>query len=165
MKIRSRPYAPITQLVISDYNKAFDLDVRAVVDTTIALLPSLIKAKGNIINLSSVGAKHPNINLSLYTGAKAAIENFTRVWALELADKEVRVNAIAPGAIETNIWHVPGMDPEAAKKHEAGIVSGIPMKRMGMPEDIANAALFLVSDMASYITGSVLAVDGGMGAL
>ena len=79
------PVQPITELTITDYDRAFDLDVRAVVSMTIHALPLLRKAKGNIINLSSVGATHRAANLSMYVGAKAAVENFTRVWALELA--------------------------------------------------------------------------------
>lgn len=159
------PVQPITQITLDDYNKAFDLDVRSVVDMTIQLLPFVMAAKGTIINLSSVGATHPNINLSLYVGAKAAIENFTRTLALELADKGVRVNAIAPGAVKTNIWNVPGLTPEQSKAHEDRIAQSIPMGRMAEPSEIANVAAFLASDQASYITGSVIAVDGGMGAL
>ena len=119
----------------------------------------------NIINLSSVGATHPGVNLSMYVGAKAAIENFTRVWALELADKGVRVNAIAPGAIRTNIWNVLGLTKEESQKHEDSIARTIPFKRFGRPEEVANVAMFLVSDEASYVSGSVYAVDGGQGAL
>lgn len=98
-------------------------------------------------------------------GAKAAVENFTRVWALELAGKNVRVNAISPVAIRTDIWNVPGLSEEESKKHEEEIASTIPCERFGEAEDIANVALFLVSDEANYITGSIYAVDGGMGAL
>ena len=141
------------------------MDVKSVVELTIKALPYIIEAKGNIINLSSVGATHPGVNLSMYVGAKAAIENFTRVWALELADKGVRVNAIAPGAIRTNIWNVPGLTKEESKKHEDSIASTIPFKRFGKPEEVANVAMFLVSDEASYVSGSVYAVDGGQGAL
>lgn len=158
------PVQPITEISVEDYDKAFNLDVRSVVDLTTKALPYLIESKGNIINLSSVGATHPGVNLSMYTGAKAAIENFTRVWALELADKGVRVNAIAPGAIRTNIWNVPGLTKEESQKHEEGIASGIPFKRFGTPEEVANVAMFLVSDEASYVSGSIYAVDGGMGA-
>ncbi len=157
------PVQPITEITVDDYDKAFNLDVRAVVDLTSKALPSIIENKGNIINLSSVGATNPGINLSMYTGAKAAIENFTRVWALELADKGVRVNAIAPGAIRTNIWNVPGLTKEEAKKHEDSIAKTIPIKRFGTPEEVANIAMFLVSNEASYVTGSIYSVDGGMG--
>mgnify|MGYP004486407009 FL=1 len=159
------PVKPITEMTIKDYDEAFSLDVRALVEMTIHALPFIIKTKGNIINLSSVGATHRSINLSMYQGAKAAVENFTRVWALELADKGVRVNAISPGAIKTDIWDVPGLTKEEAKKHEDSIASTIPCKRFGEAKDIANVALFLVSDEANYVTGSIYSVDGGMGAL
>ena len=159
------PVQPITEMTIEDYDKAFSIDVRALVEMTIESLPLILKSKGNIINLSSVGATHRSVNLSMYQGAKSAVENFTRVWALELADKDVRVNAISPGAIRTDIWNVPGLSEEESKKHEEGIASTIPCKRFGEAEDIANVALFLVSDEASYVTGSIYAVDGGMGAL
>lgn len=159
------PVKPIAEMTIKDYDEAFSLDVRALVEMTIVALPLILKSKGNIINLSSVGATHRSVNLSMYQGAKAAVENFTRVWALELADKNVRVNAISPGAIRTDIWNVPGLSEEESKKHEEGIASTIPCKRFGTPEEVANIALFLVSDEASYVTGSIYNVDGGMGAL
>lgn len=159
------PVQPITEMTIADYDHAFQLDVRAVVELTIHALPMLRKAKGNIINLSSVGSTHRSKDLSMYQGAKAAVDNFTRVWALELAQDGVRVNAIAPGAIRTNIWNVPGLSPEEAKKHEEGIAAGIPFGYFGAPEDIANMAAFLVSDEASYISGGIFAVDGAMGAV
>lgn len=158
------PVKAITEMTVEDYDKAFNLDVRSVVDLTTKALPYIIENKGSIINLSSVGATHPSVNLSMYVGAKAAIENFTRVWALELADKGVRVNAIAPGAIESNIWNVPGLTKEESEKHREGIANGIPFKRFGTPEEIANVAMFLVSDEASYVSGSIYAVDGGLGA-
>lgn len=159
------PVQPITKISIEDYDRAFNLDVRAVVNMTIHTLPLIIKSKGNIINLSSVGATHRAVNLSMYVGAKAAVENFTRVWALELAGKGVRVNAIAPGAIRTNIWNVTNLSSEDAKKHEQGIANGIPFKRFGKPEEVANIAAFLASSEASYVSGSIYAVDGGSGAV
>lgn len=159
------PVQPITEMTIADYDKAFSLDVRALVEMTIHALPMLCKAKGNIINLSSVGSTHRSKNLSMYQGAKAAVDNFTRVWALELAQDGVRVNAIAPGAVRTNIWNVPGLSVEEAKKHEAGIAAGIPFGYFGAPEDIANMAAFLVSDEARYISGGIFPVDGAMGAM
>ena len=87
------------------YDKVFNLDVRALVNVTIECLPLLIKSKGNILNVSSILGTACLSILSLYSGAKAAINNFTKCWALELAKDGVRVNAIAPGAIETNIWN------------------------------------------------------------
>ncbi len=159
------PVQPITEITIEDYDKAFCLDVRALVNMTIHALPLIRKAKGNIINLSSVGSTHRAANLSMYQGAKAAVDNFTRVWALELAEDGVRVNAIAPGAIRTNIWNVTDLSPEDAKKHEEGIANGIPCKRFGTPDEVANVAAFLASDEASYVSGAIYAVDGGAGAV
>lgn len=156
------PVQDIKHMTLEDYNKAFDLDVKAVVDMTIQSLPMLLESKGNIINLSSIGATRPGINLSMYTGAKAAVENFTKVWAVELAQDGVRVNAIAPGAVETNIWDVPGLTKEQSEAHMKNIIDGIPVKRMGKPEDIANMAAFLISDQADYITGSIFKVDGAL---
>lgn len=159
------PVQPITEATIADYDKAFSLDVRALVNMTIHALPFIRKVKGSILNLSSVGATHRSPNLSMYVGAKAAVENFTRVWALELAEDGVRVNAIAPGAIRTNIWNASELSPEDAKRHEDSIASAIPCHRFGTPDEIANVAAFLVSDEASYVSGAIYAVDGGMGAM
>lgn len=159
------PIQPLKEMTIDDYDNAFDLDVRALVDMTIQTLPMIIAAKGNIINMSSVGTTHRSKNLSMYQGAKAAVENFTRVWALELAGDGVRVNAIAPGAIETPIWNVPGVSEEEAKAHQQHIASGIPMGYVGEPADIAAMALYLVLPEARYIDGAIMAVDGAMGAI
>ena len=158
------PVQPLKEIKISDYDKAFDLDVRALVNVTIEFLPLILKAKGNILNISTVGASHRGPNLSMYLGAKGAVENFTRCWALELAKDGVRVNAIAPGAIETNIWNVTDLTPEDAKKHKKSMEQHIPCGRFGTPEEVANVALFLVSNEASYVTGSIYNVDGGSGA-
>lgn len=157
------PVQPITEITIKDYDRAFDLDVRALVNMTIHALPLLIKTKGNIINMSSIGASQPVANLSMYVGAKAAVQNFTKSWAMELADKGVRVNAIAPGAISTNIWNATDLSLEDAQKHKDGIASGIPFRRFGEPSEVANVAAFLASDEASYVSGSVYAVNGAMG--
>ena len=158
------PVQSIKEITLADYDKAFSLDVRAVVDMTIQCLPMLIAAKGNIINLSTIGVTHRDTNLSMYIGAKSAVENFTRCWALDLANDGVRVNAIAPGAIRTEIWTVTNIDKEAERAHEERITSTIPAGRFGSPEEIANTALFLVSDEAPYINGAVIAVDGAAGA-
>lgn len=159
------PVAPLKELSIADYDKAFNLDVRALVEMTIESLPLILKSKGNIINLSTVGATHRAPNLSMYIGGKGAVENFTRCWALELAADGVRVNAIAPGAIKTDIWNVPGLSEEESKKHQEGIIKGIPCGRMAEPYEVANVALFLASNDASYVSGAIYAVDGASGAV
>ena len=159
------PVQPLKQLKISDYDKVFNIDVRALVNVTIEFLPLILKSKGNILNMSTFGATHRFKNLSMYLGAKAAVENFTRCWALELAKDGVRVNAIAPGAIETNIWNVTDLSKEKEEKYKTNTIKIIPFQRMGTPEEVAIVALFLVSDEASYVIGSIYNVDGGFGAL
>lgn len=159
------PVKSIKEVTMADYTHAFDLDVKAVVDLTVHLLPYLIKSKGTIINISSIGATHAAPNISMYIGAKAAISSFTRGWALDLAKDSVRVNAVAPGAVETNIWNVPGLTPEQSAAHEKSLVEGIPFGRMAQPDEIANVVVFLASEEASYVSGAVFAVDGAAGAM
>jgi 3-oxoacyl-[acyl-carrier protein] reductase len=112
--------------------------------------------KGRIINISSVAAEHVNPGQTNYAASKGAINAFTRALAVELASRGVTVNAIAPGFIET--------DMSEAVRNKAGdlIKKMIPMRRLGQPDDIAKAAVFLASDDASYLTGQVLTVDGGL---
>lgn len=112
--------------------------------------------KGRIINISSIAAEHTNPGQTNYAASKGAINAFTRALAVELASRGVTVNAIAPGFIET--------DMSEAVRNKAGdiIKKMIPMRRLGQPADIAAAAVFLASDEASYLTGQVLTVDGGL---
>jgi len=112
--------------------------------------------RGRIINISSVAAEHTNPGQTNYAASKGAINAFTRALAVELASRGVTVNAIAPGFIET--------DMSEAVRNKAGdlIKKMIPMRRLGQPQDIARVAVFLASEEASYITGQVLTVDGGL---
>src|SRR5262245_20398813 len=112
--------------------------------------------RGRIINVSSVAAEHVNMGQTNYAASKGAINAFTRALAVELASRNVTVNAIAPGFIET--------DMSEAVRNKAGdmIKKFIPMKRIGKPEDVARVAVFLASEDAGYITGQVLTVDGGL---
>src|SRR5438045_5035399 len=112
--------------------------------------------RGRIINISSVVAEHVNPGQTNYAASKGAINAFTRALAVELAGRNVTVNAIAPGFIET--------DMSEAVRNKAGdlIKKMIPMKRLGQPDDIAKVAVFLASPDASYITGQVIKVDGGL---
>lgn len=125
------PVQSIKDVTLADYDTAFSLDVRSLVDMTIQSLPLLIQSKGNMINLSTIGVTHRNYNLSMYIGAKSAVENFTRCWALDLAADGVRVNAIAPGPIRTDIWNITNLSDEDAKEHEKHITGNNPMQRLG----------------------------------
>ena len=104
------------------YDKIFDLDVRALVNVTIECLPLIIKSKGNILIISSLVGIHCAFKMSMYSGAKAAINNFTKSWALDLANDNVRVNEIAPGAIETKIWDEDNAPSEQVKKLKEFII-------------------------------------------
>ncbi len=122
-------------------------------------LPHLVKAgKGVIINITSVHEFIPWEGYSAYTSAKAGLSMFTKTLAQETADKGIRVVAVAPGAIQTPINETVWSDPDALKDLDHKISMG----RLGRPEEIASVIAFLASDLASYITGTTLAVDGGM---
>lgn len=114
------------------------------------------KRRGRIINISSVVGINGNAGQANYASAKAGIIGLTKSVAKELAARNVTVNAVAPGYIETDMTN---SMPEKAKE---AVMSSIPMKRIGQGEDIANAVAFLASDEASYITGTIMKVDGGM---
>lgn len=121
----------------------------------------MVKAgeKGSLINFSSVGAKQPHRQLLAYDSSKGAIETLTRALALELAPFDITVNAIAPASILG--FCVPKMDPEKAAARDPKDFA-TPITRQGTPEDVADLALFLASPESSYITGQIIAIDGGL---
>ncbi len=117
--------------------------------------------EGNIINISSVLGLVGTMLASVYSGTKGAVIQLTRSLAIEWAGSNIRVNAICPGFIETDMTEQMQKREELKNK----VLEMIPMKRLGKPEDIAGAALFLASDLSSYITGQYIIVDGGMTAM
>lgn len=119
---------------------------------------------GRIINISSIDAFHPTGNLTHYDSSKGGMEMLTKGMARELAVHGILVNGIAPGGVATpgaTPASTAAMDPEKMKAMLEAFLSTLPLKRMGFPEEIGNAALFLASDAASYVVGSTLVVDGG----
>lgn len=158
------PVTPISEVKMSEYDKAFNINVRSLVNLTLHALPLLKMSQGNIVNMSSVICKNHLPNMSIYAGTKAAVEIFTKIWAKELAKDGVRVNSIGVGSIKTPIYGKTELSDTGIKKHIEAIERAIPQGHFGQPEDIAAVAAFLASDEACFVTGSDYGIDGGFGA-
>ncbi len=140
-----------------DFDKVIQVNLKSVFNMTKAVQRTMLKQrKGSIINISSVIGVKGNAGQSNYAASKAGIIGFTKSMALELGSRNIRSNAIAPGFIETEMTDK--LDEATVQLYR----NAIPLKRGGTPEEIANACVFLGSDMSSYITGQVLNIDGGM---
>lgn len=140
-----------------DFKQVIDTNLVGTFNVTKNVISYMMKARiGNIVNISSVVGISGNAGQTNYSASKAGIIGFTKSLAKEVASRNIRVNAVAPGFIETNMTDVLKDDV----KEE--IAKNIPLKRMGKAEDVANAVKFLVSEDSSYITGQVIQVDGGM---
>ena len=141
----------------SDWDDVLNINLKGVYLVTKAVAKLMVKQRaGRIINMTSVSGVTGNVGQANYAAAKAGVIGFTKTCAKELAARGITVNAIAPGFIETAMTDVL---PEKIKE---GIAATVPFGRMGQPEEIASVVTFLASDFASYITGQVLNVDGGM---
>jgi 3-oxoacyl-[acyl-carrier protein] reductase len=140
-----------------DFDKVIEVNLKSVFNLTKAVIrPMMKQRKGSIINMSSIVGINGNAGQANYAASKAGIVGFSKSVALELGSRNIRSNVIAPGFIETEMT---GKLDEATVQ---GWRDAIPLKRGGSPEDIANACVFLASDMSGYITGQTLSVDGGM---
>lgn len=150
---------PIHKFDDEQWHKIIDVDLNGIYNCSKIAIPHIIKAGGgNIVNITSVVGLVPFRLQCAFTAAKAGVVNLTKAMALELAEEKIRVNAIAPGSIMME--GTAKLFYNDAKKAEA-MMSHIPQHRPGNPEDIAYAALYLGSDEAGYVTGSILTVDGG----
>jgi len=149
---------PLLEMEICDFEKVWAASVWSVVHfSQLAARAMRNRGRGgNIVCISSVHACRPYQQSSAYNGAKAAVNQMVRTWAAELAPYRIRVNAIEPGWIDTPGERVLASEEEIQAKGKA-----LPLGRLGTPEEIAHAAAFLVSDSATYITGTCLRVDGG----
>ncbi|WP_047788762.1 3-oxoacyl-[acyl-carrier-protein] reductase [Tenacibaculum mesophilum] len=140
-----------------DFDKVIEVNLKSVFNLTKAVIRPMMKQRaGSIINMSSVVGLKGNAGQANYAASKAGILGFSKSVALELGSRNIRSNVVAPGFIETE------MTAKLDEKVVEGWRNEIPLKRGGTPEDIANACVFLASDMSSYITGQTLSVDGGM---
>lgn len=139
-------------------DKVFDINFVSPVLLTKGLLRNKKVKKGcSIVLISSISSTYSTISNSLYAASKGALESLARVMALELASRSVRVNTIRPGVIDTPLIKSYALDDSMDN-----FINQIPLKRIGQPEDVANGVLFFLSDMSSWITGSVLNIDGGI---
>ena len=140
-----------------DFDKVIEVNLKSVFNMTKAIQKTFLKNRaGSIINMSSVVGVKGNAGQANYAASKAGVIGFTKSVALELGSRNIRCNAIAPGFIETEM--TAKLNPDVVQ----GWRESIPLKRGGTTQDVANACLFLASDMSAYVTGQVLNVDGGM---
>lgn len=147
---------PFARLTLADWDRIFAVNARGTFLCAAAAAPRLQPGTGSIVNISSIGATKAHRSAIPYDATKGAIESFTRALALELAPDGIRVNAIAPGAISNDRYE--NLPPDVQRAE----VTSIPLGRAGTGDEIAAAVAFLASDQASYITGQVLTIDGGL---
>lgn len=147
----------LMRMSLEDWQQVIQVNLDSAFNLTKAVLKPMLKQKsGSIINMSSVVGRNGNAGQANYAASKAGLIGFSKSVALELGSRNIRCNVIAPGFIETE------MTAKLDEKVITQWINNIPLKRGGTPEDIANACLFLASDLSGYITGQVISVDGGM---
>jgi NAD(P)-dependent dehydrogenase (short-subunit alcohol dehydrogenase family) len=154
-------FAPLGEISEKHFDKIFDIDVKGLLFTVQKAL-SIFQEGGSIILMASVGSSKGSTELSVYHAAKAAVRSFARSWGLNLNQRNIRVNAISPGPIDTPFVNRV-LNDQQTEKFLKNSVNSTSIGRMGSPDEVAKAVSFLASDDSSYITGIELFVDGGMG--
>lgn len=154
-------FAPLGSITEEHFDKTFNINVKGLLFTVQKALP-LFQDGGSIILNASIVATKGTEAFSVYSATKAAVRSFARTWTVDLKHRKIRVNAISPGPIDT-----PGLSglaetEEQGEQIKAGFASTVPLGRLGTPDEIAKAAVFLASDDSSFITGIELFVDGGV---
>ena len=154
-------FAQFGQITEEHFDSIFNVNVRGTLFTVQKALPLMPDGASIILNASIVASKGLGMN-SVYSATKAAIRSFARTWTTDLKSRKIRVNAVSPGPIDT-----PGLSDlvassGAAEERKRLMINNVPLGRMGRPDEIAKAVVFLASDDSSYVTGSELFVDGGM---
>jgi NAD(P)-dependent dehydrogenase (short-subunit alcohol dehydrogenase family) len=153
-------FAPLGEISEEHFNKIFDIDVKGLLFTVQKALP-LFQEGGSIILMASIGASKGSADLSVYHAAKAAVRSFARSWTLNLNQRNIRVNAISPGPIDTPFVNRV-LNEQQTQQFIQNVVKATPIGRMGSPDEVAKAVSFLASNDSSYVTGIELFVDGGM---
>jgi NAD(P)-dependent dehydrogenase (short-subunit alcohol dehydrogenase family) len=153
-------YAPLGTITEAFYDSIFNTNVKGMLFTVQKALPLLPDGASIILNASIVASKGLSSN-SVYSATKAAVRSFARTWTTDLKDRRIRVNAVSPGPIDT-----PGLSEllassETGQERKKMIPNTVPLGRLGTPDEIAKAVVFLASDDSSYVTGTELFVDGG----
>ncbi len=152
--------SPLPEITEAHYEKMFDVNVKGTLFTVQKALP-LMKDGGSIILTGSTAGVRGAPTFGVYSATKAAIRSFARTWILDLKGRNIRVNVLAPGATTTPGLRGLSSNEGADRALKESFVAGIPLGRMGQPEEVASAALFLASDESSFVNGSELFVDGG----
>jgi NAD(P)-dependent dehydrogenase (short-subunit alcohol dehydrogenase family) len=154
-------FLPVEQVTREIYDRMFNVNVRGAFFTVQQLLPLMPKG-GAIVLTSSIAADLGMATASVYSATKAAVSSLARTLASELVARGIRVNEVSPGPIETPIFNKMGMPADQVEGLKGHLTGMVPMKRMGTPDEVARAALFLASGDASYVTGARIIVDGGV---
>jgi NAD(P)-dependent dehydrogenase (short-subunit alcohol dehydrogenase family) len=155
-------FVPLDAVTEEHYDEQFDINTKGAYFTIQKALPVLNDGASIILNTSVVS--HQGVaNGTVYAATKAAMRSLTRSIAAELVGRNIRVNAVAPGPIETPIFERTGLPKEALDEFAKNVLASVPMKRFGKSEEVAGAVAFLASSDASYITGVEIGVDGGKG--
>lgn len=154
-------FGPLGMLTEEHFDKMFNNNVKGTVFTVQKALP-LMPEGSTIVLMASVAGVKGMPAFSIYSGAKAAVRNFARGWAVDLKDRKIRVNAVSPGLIPTPGYNTMGLTNEQIGGFVTSMLPVIPQNRAGTPDDVAKAVVFLASDDSSYVNGTELFVDGGM---
>src|SRR5436190_8561074 len=152
---------PLGAITEAHYDQIFGTNVKGLLFSVQKALPLFQDGGSIILNASVAGSKGIEA-FSVYSATKAAVRSFARTWTTDLKPRKIRVNTISPGPIDTPILNNLGLNQEELGQLKTNLSSGVPLGRMGLPEEVAKAALFLASDDSSFVTGIELFVDGGM---